>query len=59
MKDLEQLILVIGADKFLFGSDYPYRNSEHYIKEINAQLNLNETILKQIIERNIFDELKN
>ena len=59
MPELEQLMSAIGAHRFLFGSDYPYRNSTAYIKELETRLNLSKSTLRQIIENDIFDNLKN
>ena len=52
------MIMAIGEEKFLFGSDYPFRNSKAYIEEISRELELQEVILKRIIERDIFERLK-
>ena len=58
MSDLAEMIMAIGEEKFLFGSDYPFRNSKAYIEEISRELELQEVILKRIIERDIFERLK-
>ncbi|PHN01711.1 amidohydrolase family protein [Flavilitoribacter nigricans] len=58
LSDLAEMITAIGAERFLFGSDYPVRNSEKYIQELSEQLPLDESVLKGIIERDIFDLLK-
>lgn len=58
MSDLADMIMAIGEEKFLFGSDYPFRSSKAYIEEISRELELQEVILKRIIERDIFERLK-
>ncbi len=58
MSDLEQLMLDIGTDRFLFGSDYPYRTGPSYIEELYHELKMDKSILKNIIESDIFRELK-
>lgn len=56
--ELLELMKKIGYDKFLFGSDYPVRNSPTYINEIFNLLNIEIEELKKIVEKDIFDELK-
>lgn len=53
-----ELMKKIGYDKFLFGSDYPVRNSPTYLNEIFNILNIETGELKKISERDIFEELK-
>lgn len=55
LKELEKLMRDIGYDRFLFASDYPVRNSETYINEMISKLSIDPKILKEIIERNIFE----
>ena len=58
MDELAELIKEIGEDRFLFGTDYPYRVSNTYIRVLEFELKLEEDVLRGIIERDIFDELK-
>ena len=56
--ELEKIIFQIGIGKFLFGSDYPVMESKEYVRELMSQLNMNRELLKQIIERDIFEEIR-
>lgn len=60
-KSIEELLFLmkeIGFDKFLFGSDYPLRNSQTYFKELQELLRLEDAILKKISERDIFNLIR-
>ena len=58
-KHLADAIERIGTDRFLFGSDFPMRNSEKYLAELSAKLPISETSLHRIASNNIFDTLAN
>ena len=53
-----ELMKKIGYDKFLFGSDYPVRDSPTYLNEILNLLKIEIDELKKISERDIFEKLK-
>ena len=54
---LTDLIKRIGVDKFLFGSDYPVTDSGTYLRELSSLLELDDDMLKSIVERDIFEIL--
>ncbi len=58
LSSLSRLIETIGPDHFLFGSDYPFRKSKTYASQLGELLTLDSKTLKGIIERDIFEELK-
>ncbi len=45
----------IGEDRFLFGSDYPFRTSASYLDQIKAEMEHNNINLDSILTRNIFE----
>jgi predicted TIM-barrel fold metal-dependent hydrolase len=53
-----EIMKKIGYEKFLFGSDYPVRNSPTYLNELFNLLNIEYDEFQKIKERDIFDELK-
>lgn len=53
-----EIMKKIGYDKFIFGSDYPVRNSPTYLNEFFNLLNIEIDELRKIVERDIFKELK-
>jgi len=58
-KEFLKVMNEIGFEYFLFGSDYPVRNSSTYFKELSKMLDISIDDLKEISQRNIFNELKN
>jgi len=52
------LMKEIEFDKFLFGSDYPVRNSQTYFEEFQKSLKIDYPILKEIAERDIFSLIR-
>jgi predicted TIM-barrel fold metal-dependent hydrolase len=58
MEELSELMSEIGEDRFLFGSDFPYRTCSTYLRVLEHELRLDSDVLRAIVERNIFEELK-
>jgi len=52
--ELTEIMEVIGFDKFLFGSDYPVRNTPTYFNEVSKLLDIPFDEFKKIVERDIF-----
>jgi len=57
-REFLELMNQIGFEYFLFGSDYPVRNSLTYFNEVSKLLGIPIKDLKEISQRNIFSELK-
>lgn len=53
-KELKKLIQEIGEDSFLFGSDFPVRESEAYKNELKYYLQLDAKLLDRICKNDIF-----
>jgi predicted TIM-barrel fold metal-dependent hydrolase len=45
----------IGEERFLFGSDYPFRTSNTYFNQIRSEMEQNDLNLNSILTRNIFE----
>jgi predicted TIM-barrel fold metal-dependent hydrolase len=56
--ELVKLMKEIGYEKFLFGSDYPVRDSLTYYEDLRRYLPIEEGELERIVSRNIFAELR-
>lgn len=54
VKQLRGLILKIGEEQFLFGSDYPMRNSATYSNELFDKLKLPPEVSENILKRDLF-----
>ncbi|MDF1697750.1 MAG: amidohydrolase family protein [Saprospiraceae bacterium] len=57
-EDFLKIMKKIGYDKFIFGSDYPVRDSPTYINEFFNLMPIEKDELKKIIERDLFVALK-
>lgn len=60
-KSKEHLVFLmnkIGLDNFLFGSDYPVRNSPTYFSELKQLPGIDQEKLIKMVQRNIFSELR-
>lgn len=55
-EELIKMIDEIGTEHFLFGSDYPFRNSTEYQKLLEKELKLDDGSLNEILTRNIFEK---
>ncbi|MEP7324266.1 MAG: amidohydrolase family protein [Saprospiraceae bacterium] len=51
---LKDMIIKIGSEHFLFGSDYPFQTGERYLKVLEEDLGLNPITLRKIKTNNIF-----